>query len=67
MDNLRTKDSLNAIFAVVYQINGYVQAAAPWKLLKSDREMHGVVMYVAMNALKICGILLLAFMPGKMK
>ncbi|CAL6038118.1 Methionyl-tRNA_synthetase [Hexamita inflata] len=65
MENLRTKDSLLAIMAVVYQINSLLQVSEPWKLIKSSTEQHSLIMYTAIEAMRIVGTLLLPFLPIK--
>ena len=65
MEDIRTKNALLAIFSVVYQINALLQLSEPWKALKVDKDLHGLIMYVAMESLRIVGILLLPFLTTK--
>ena len=65
MENLRTKDALNAIFRVVYAINNLLQQSQPWKLMKTDELNYKLIMYTAIESLRIIGILLIPFMPIK--
>lgn len=65
MEDIRTKNALLAIFSVVYQINALLQLSEPWKAIKTDKDLHGLIMYVAMESLRIVGVLLLPFLTTK--
>lgn len=65
MEDIRTKNALLAIFSVVYQINALLQLSEPWKAIKTDKDLHGLIMYVAMESLRIIGVLLLPFLTTK--
>jgi len=68
---LNSGAALRAIQDVIYRTNAYVQEAAPWSYPASEdayrhpRPLLGTI-YLAAESLRICGILLLPFMPGKM-
>lgn len=50
--------ALISIFDVLRALNGYVTENAPWKLVKSDLERHGTVLYVTMEGVRVCVTLL---------
>lgn len=59
--------ALIAIFDVLRSLNGYVTEMAPWKLVKTDKERLGTVLYVTMEGLRICVMLLQPVLPAKAK
>lgn len=65
MENIRTKDALGCIFRVVYAINNLLQQSEPWKLIKTNPTDYKLVMYTAIECLRIVGILLIPFIPTK--
>jgi methionyl-tRNA synthetase len=44
--------------------NQYLEANAPWKLVKTDKEAAAKVLFLAAQALRIASILLKPFIPG---
>ena len=69
MDNLTIPQALMEIFAVIQRANKYIDENAPWALAK-DMEANGArlahVLYVLLEATRICGTLLTPFMPESM-
>ncbi|PUU77669.1 tRNA synthetases class I (M)-domain-containing protein [Tuber borchii] len=59
--NLALKEIMNA----VYETNKYLQHAAPWAI--QDPTQQDLPIYLSAEAVRITGILLQPFMPGKMK
>ncbi|KAG0134460.1 methionyl-tRNA synthetase-like protein [Tuber indicum] len=59
--NLALKDIMNA----VYETNKYLQHAAPWSVYHPEQQ--DLPVYLSAEAVRIAGILLQPFMPGKMK
>ena len=57
---------VGAVFEVVAEANRYFANAEPWKLAKSDPARMRLVLYVTIEALRICAILLQPVMPGSM-
>lgn len=69
MADVLTSQAIGSVIRVVQQVNGYLQASEPWKLIKKDdegRKAERCILYLSMEALRICGTLLLPFMPEKM-
>ncbi|KAL7701023.1 methionyl-tRNA synthetase [Lotmaria passim] len=58
--------ALIAIFETLRSLNAYVTENAPWKLVKSDAARLGTVLYITMEGLRICVMLLQPVMPQKM-
>ena len=57
---------VGAVFDVVAETNRYFANAEPWKLAKSDPARMRLVLYVTIEALRVCAILLQPVMPGSM-
>ncbi len=57
---------VGAVFDVVAETNRYFANAEPWKLAKSDQARMRLVLYVTIETLRICAILLQPIMPGSM-
>lgn len=57
--------ALIAIFDVLRDLNGYVTENAPWKLVKSDTERLGTVLYNTMEGVRVCVTLLQPVLPHK--
>jgi methionyl-tRNA synthetase len=57
---------VGAVFDVVAETNRYFANAEPWKLAKSDPARMRLVLYVTIESLRICAILLQPVMPGSM-
>jgi methionyl-tRNA synthetase len=57
---------LNAVFEVVAEANRYFANAEPWRLAKIDPARMRVVLFTAIETLRIAAILLQPAMPGSM-
>ena len=57
---------VGAVFEVVAETNRYFANAEPWKLAKSDPARMRLVLYVTIETLRVCAILLQPVMPGSM-
>ncbi|EPY16360.1 hypothetical protein STCU_11359 [Strigomonas culicis] len=57
--------ALIAIFDVLRAINGYVTENAPWKLVGHDEARLATVLYVTMEGLRVCVMLLQPVLPVK--
>jgi methionyl-tRNA synthetase len=58
---------LGAVFDLVAETNRYFANAEPWKLAKSDPARMRLVLYVTVESLRVCAILLQPVMPGGME
>jgi methionyl-tRNA synthetase len=65
MDDLAFNKALDAIWEIVSAGNKYIDETAPWALAKAakDQPRLGTVLYQALEALRICALLIAAFMP----
>ncbi|CCW62995.1 unnamed protein product [Phytomonas sp. EM1] len=57
--------ALISVFDVLRQLNGYITENAPWKLVKTDVERLGTVMYITMEGVRVCVTLLQPVLPTK--
>ncbi len=55
-----------AVFDVVAEANRYFAKAEPWRLAKSDPARMRLVLYVTIETLRICAILLQPVLPASM-
>ena len=65
MDNLTIPQALMEIFAVIQRANKYIDETAPWALAKDEANKQRLesVLYHLCEALRVCGILLNAYLP----
>ncbi len=65
MDKLLVPEALSAIFDVASLANKYIDETMPWKLYKESAEHGklGTVLYHLVEALRVVGTALLAFIP----
>ena len=65
MHEMRISDALGEIFTVLRRLNKYIDETLPWALAKDEtkRSRLGGVLYNLLESLRICAILIGAFMP----
>ena len=65
MDKLTIPQALVEIFAVIQRANKYIDETAPWALAKDEANKARLesVLYHLCEALRVCGILLNAYLP----
>ncbi|MEN6478222.1 MAG: methionine--tRNA ligase [Anaerolineales bacterium] len=63
LDACRFRAALAKAMGAAREANRYLDAAAPWKIIKSDRERAATVTYVALWAIDSLKTLLLPFLP----
>jgi len=66
MDDLAFNKALDSIWEIVNAGNKYIDETAPWALAKAEKDQPrlGTVLYQALEALRICALLIAAFMPA---
>ena len=66
MDNLTIPQALMEIFAVIQRANKYIDETAPWALAKDEANKARLesVLYHLCEALRVCAILLNAYLPS---
>lgn len=62
-EKMRFNRSLEAIWKLVIDANGYVDAQAPWGLKKTDPERMNTVLYVLAEVCRVLGIVIQPFTP----
>jgi len=65
--DLRMHEAIEAILQLVRDVNKYIEASAPWKVIKTDKEATATILYTAAEALRISAVHLLPVMPSKCK
>ena len=70
MESCAPHNALAEVFKVIQRANKYIDETAPWALAK-DMEANGArlahVLYNLLEATRVCGILLIPFMPSSME
>jgi len=65
LDQMRVNYAITHVFEVLREINRYLEVTAPWKLMKTDKDRAGSVLYNAAEALRLSAVHLHPVMPGK--
>ncbi len=65
MEKFAFHRALQSIFEITALLNKYIDAEAPWRLAKEGDGRLSTVLYNIWNSLRIVGLLLYPFMPGK--
>ncbi|MBN2601688.1 MAG: methionine--tRNA ligase [Candidatus Marinimicrobia bacterium] len=65
ISEMRLNEAIETILSYVRSINRYMEMKAPWKLVKTDHEKAGLVLYTAAQGFCIAAKLLEPVMPGK--
>ena len=63
LDQQRFHKALDAIWQVVTNANGYIDAQAPWGLKKTDPARMATVLYVLAETIRCLGLIVQPFMP----
>ena len=64
IEGCRFKDALREVMAVAQALNRYIDAAAPWATIKSDRAAAATALYVCLQAIASLAILTAPFLPN---
>jgi methionyl-tRNA synthetase len=65
LDQLRVNFAIIHVFEVLREINRYLEEMAPWKLMKTEKQRGGEVLYNAAEALRLSAVHLYPVMPAK--
>ncbi|MCF7827132.1 MAG: methionine--tRNA ligase [Candidatus Marinimicrobia bacterium] len=65
LDQMKVNYAITHVFDVLREINRYLEETAPWKLIKTDRDRAGAVLYNAAEALRLSAVHLYPVMPEK--
>jgi methionyl-tRNA synthetase len=63
-ENFKHAHGVDHVMEVLRRTNEYVQEEKPWELKKSSPERLKVVLHLAMDSLRVCGILLQPIVPN---
>ena len=67
IDRFELSQGLCSLSELLVELNKYLEQTAPWKLVKTDKQKAGLILYDCLEVLRICGILLSPVMPKKME
>jgi len=65
IENFELNEATDEIIGFIRSINKYLEIREPWKLVKTDKEKTGTVLYTAAESLRIASLLLHPIMPNK--
>ncbi len=65
IEDMKIHEALRETMDVVRLVNKYLEAQAPWRVVKSDSNRCGTILYVAAETLRIATLMLSAVMPLK--
>jgi len=65
--HLRLDALIEEIMKIIRNVNAVLEKAAPWKLVKTDPNEAGRVLYFAAEQLRFCSVWLSPIMPSKTK
>ena len=66
IEKFELSQALAGLSDLLGEVNKYLEQNAPWKLVKTDKNKAGFVLYNSLEVLRICAILLAPVMPRKM-
>jgi len=67
LDNLEIDKVINDIMIFIRSINVFMEQNEPWKLVKSDKEQAGNILYHCAESLRLAAVMLSPVMPSKTK
>lgn len=69
MNSLKIGDAIDEIFDVLRKCNKYIDDTTPWVLAKDEnlKERLGTVLYNLLESIRVCAVLLQAFIPQTSK
>ena len=67
IENYQLHLALEDIMNLLTELNRYLEQKAPWKTVKTNKDETAVVLYNALEVLRICSLLLYPVMPVKIK
>lgn len=65
LNQFKVNYAIGHVYEVLREINRYMEDTAPWKLMKTDKERAGAVLYNAAEALRLSAAHLYPVMPDK--
>ena len=65
IEEMKVNEAIEIIFQFIRSVNKYLEVMAPWKLVKSDKESAGKVLFTAAEALRVSSLLLSPVMPNR--
>ena len=65
IEAMKVNEAIEITFQFIRSVNKYLEVMAPWKLVKSDKESAGKVLFTAAEALRVSSLLLAPVMPNR--
>lgn len=67
IEDFKLNQATDEIISFIRSINKYMEITQPWKLVKTDKESTGTILYIATEALRLGAQLLHPIMPTKIE
>jgi methionyl-tRNA synthetase len=65
INDMHINEGIEEILQFIRSVNRYMEQQAPWKLVKTDKDAGGRVLYTAGEGLRIGAVMLSAVMPNR--
>jgi methionyl-tRNA synthetase len=63
LDQVKLRGALQAVLELASEVNKYLDEAAPWSEIKTDKARAGTIIYTAMQAIDHLKVLFAPFLP----
>ena len=65
IEKMKVNEAIEIILQFIRSVNKYLEIMAPWKLVKSDLDLAGKVLFTSAEALRVSSLLLSPIMPNR--
>ncbi len=65
INQMAIHEAIEETMKLIRAVNRYLEQQAPWKVIKTDRDAAGGILYTATEALRLCTVFLQPVMPQK--
>ena len=65
MDEMKIDDAIGSVFLLIKNVNKFLEATVPWKVVKTDLKKGGALLFTAAESLRIIALLLAPIMPNR--
>ena len=65
MDEMKIDDAIDSVFLLIKNVNKFLEATVPWKVVKTDLKKGGALLFTAAESLRIIALLLAPIMPNR--
>ena len=65
IDEMKIDDAIDSVFLLIKNVNKFLEATVPWKVVKTDLKKGGALLFTAAESLRIIALLLAPIMPNR--